>query len=149
MSTANYIQRVSDYCSQNKLKFTPNRAAVLAILHQHQQALSAYDILAKLQQQQQNTKPPTVYRALDFLLQYHFIQHIESSSRYIIGHQHAPFTPQPLLICTDCKSVTQISLSKSLKIELDQFAGQQGFRLHSQSYELQGLCSSCQQGQVS
>ncbi|GGB15682.1 Fur family transcriptional regulator [Agarivorans gilvus] len=144
MSTVNYIKSIQAYCSQHKLNLTANRSAVLAILHQHQGALSAYEILAKLQQQQANTKPPTVYRALDFLVQQHFVQHIESSSRYIINRQQQPFAPHPLLICTQCENVTQIGLSASLKAELEQFAAQQGFSLHSQSYEFQGLCSACQ-----
>ncbi|MDO6684548.1 MULTISPECIES: Fur family transcriptional regulator [unclassified Agarivorans] len=144
MITANYIQRVSDYCHQQKLKLTPNRAAVLAILHKQNAPLSAYDVLAELQQQQPKTKPPTVYRALEFLIQHHFIQHIESTSRYLVSQQQESFAPHPLLICTDCKSVTQMNLSNELKLELDHFAGQQGFSLHPQSYEFQGLCANCQ-----
>lgn len=148
MSTVEYIQHVSEYCSELKLNFTPNREAVLALLHHSNEPLSAYDILAELQKQQAKTKPPTVYRALEFLLQHHFIQHLESSSRYLVSQQDAPFGPKPLLICTDCKSVTQLDLSNQLKTELDNFASKQGFSLHPQTYEFQGLCSGCQHRQT-
>ncbi|WP_432454126.1 MULTISPECIES: Fur family transcriptional regulator [unclassified Agarivorans] len=145
MSTANYLQHVSDYCKQLKLNFTPNRSVVLAILHRSKNPLSAYDILAELQQLQPKAKPPTVYRALEFLLQHHFIQHIESSSRYLVSQQLAPFSPKPLLICSNCQQVAQPSLSSSLRSELQHFADQQGFHLHPQSYEFHGLCLHCQQ----
>jgi Fur family zinc uptake transcriptional regulator len=41
---------------------------VLKLLQQHPDGVKAYQLLAMLRHYQQNDTPPTVYRALDFLI---------------------------------------------------------------------------------
>ncbi len=71
--------------------------------------MGAYDLLAKIKSNADRpAAPPTVYRTLDFLLEKGLIHRLTSINAYIPcchpreGHQAA------FLICTDCKSVTEV-----------------------------------------
>ncbi|VTR19627.1 Zinc uptake regulation protein [Serratia fonticola] len=49
-------------------------------------AISAYDLLDLLRVAEPQAKPPTVYRALDFLLEQGFIHRVESANSYVLCH---------------------------------------------------------------
>ncbi len=57
-------------CAQKGLRLTALRRRVLELVWQSHKPLGAYDILAVLSEQDgRRAAPPTVYRALDFLLE--------------------------------------------------------------------------------
>ncbi len=49
-------------------------------------AISAYDLLDLLREAEPQAKPPTVYRALDFLLEQGFVHKVESTNSYVLCH---------------------------------------------------------------
>ena len=56
-------------CLEQGLKLTPQRRQVMALLLEQDDPASAYDLLDALQRRHQpGAKPPTIYRALDFLV---------------------------------------------------------------------------------
>jgi hypothetical protein len=56
-------------CAQRGVRLTPQRLEVLRLMSLQQGAISAYDLLDLLREKEPQAKPPTVYRALEFLLE--------------------------------------------------------------------------------
>jgi len=108
------------------------------------QAIKAYDILEMLQQEEPSAKPPTAYRALDFLLEHGFIHRIESFNAYI-GCPHPEHIHDfQLLICNQCGLVNEIT-DPDISTNLEKYAESSDFKLISQIIELKGLCKNCVQ----
>jgi Fe2+ or Zn2+ uptake regulation protein len=60
-------------CAQRGVRLTPQRLEVLRLMSLQQGAISAYDLLDLLREKEPQAKPPTVYRALEFLLEQGFV----------------------------------------------------------------------------
>jgi Fur family zinc uptake transcriptional regulator len=89
-----------------------------------------------------NPAPPTVYRALDFLLEQGLVHKLESLHAYVgCAHPDHPHASQ-FLICDDCGEVAEVeapNVDKSLKA-----AGEAiGFRTKRPVVELLGTCAQC------
>jgi len=107
-------------------------------------SFKAYDILELLQQEDASAKPPTAYRALDFLLEHGFIHRIESLNAYIGCPNPEHIHDFQLLICNQCGQVDEIT-DPDLMIKLQAYAESSDFKLMSQVIELKGLCKKCVQ----
>ena len=75
--------RAEQICLERKCNFTEIRKKVFELIWKSHKPIKAYDLLALLSSQDFVEKPPTVYRALDFLQENHFIHRIESMNAYI------------------------------------------------------------------
>ncbi|MEL0068265.1 MAG: transcriptional repressor [Gammaproteobacteria bacterium] len=129
-------------CQQQGLRFTPIRQRVLRIIWENHQAIKAYDILEQLQQLDKSAKPPTAYRALEFLLQHGFIHRIESLNAYI-GCPHPEHTHHfQLLICENCGTVKEMD-EPDLSTLVEDKVSKHNFRIQQQVIEVHGLCASC------
>ena len=138
------IARAADLCEQRKARFTPARKEVLTLIWQSHQPLGAYRILDLLAEQSgKRVLPPTVYRALDFLLDLGLIHRIASLNAYIgcpfPGSQHNEL----FLICRQCGSAAECSADQ-VSNAINRAADHANFQLESQSVELMGLCPQCQ-----
>ena len=132
-------------CTQQKLRLTPLRLRVLELVWQSHKPLGAYDILAILNTHDgRNPAPPTVYRALDFLLKQRLIHRIASKNSFI-GCAH-PENPQNCLffLCENCHSAIEVN-HNPVQTALNTVAQQLGFHSQQQSIEVLGLCVCCQQ----
>lgn len=127
-------------CEQAGARLTPLRRQVLELLWKSHQPRKAYDVLAELGDAA-SAKPPTVYRALDFLQEMGLVHKVECLNAFIGcsgGHDHQ------YLICQDCGDVADIhdaSLAKAVQAK----AGQKGFHVTSSIIEIKGHCEKCQQ----
>jgi len=138
----NAMQIAESICEKHGLRFTKIRRRVLQLVWNNHQAIKAYDILALLQQEDSSAKPPTAYRALDFLLEHGFIHRIESLNAYI-GCPHPEHTHNfQLLICKQCGFVKEMD-KPELSSSLEAYAKEFEFNLSSQVIEVQGLCKMC------
>ena len=138
------MEKADSICEQNGLRFTKIRRRVLELIWNNHQAIKAYDILAMLQDEDKSAKPPTAYRALDFLLEHGFIHRIESLNAYI-GCPNPDHTHNfQLLICKQCGLVKEIN-KPDLSTSLENYAKEADFSLFSQVIEIQGFCKNCQQ----
>jgi len=130
-------------CQQQSLRFTPIRQKVLTIIWNNHQAIKAYDILEKLQAEDKSAKPPTAYRALDFLLEHGFIHRIESLNAYIGCPNPEHIHQFQLLICKACGKVTEMDTPELSKL-LEKSVNQHHFEIAHQVIEVHGTCQSCQ-----
>ena len=137
------LAEADSLCARQGVRLTALRKRVLELVWQSHKSLGAYDILAVLSEQDgRRAAPPTVYRALDFLLENGLVHRIASLNAFIgCNHPEHPHQGQ-FLICRLCH--TAIELERPAIAEaIDSAAGSVGFSVEGQTVEVVGLCSNC------
>lgn len=130
-------------CQQRNVRLTPQRLEVLRLMTQQPGAISAYDLLDLLRVAEPQAKPPTVYRALDFLLEQGFIHRVESANSYVLCHHfEQPMHTSALFICDRCGQVTERT-TQGVEETLQKLAQEAGFALRHSVVEAHGLCAGC------
>lgn len=136
------IANAEKVCQQRKQRFTALRKHIFELVWQQHKPIRAYEVLAHLQQDGQ-AAPPTVYRALDFLLELGLIHRIESLNAYVgcctPGKKH---TGQ-FLICTSCNAFAELN-SSDINNAIHRSAQESGFKIEQQMIEISGICPNCQ-----
>lgn len=140
--TKSAIQEIARYCEDKGLRFTDPRRFVAEIIFNSKKPIGAYEILGLLGKKLENPKPPTVYRALEFLSEHHFIHKIESLDAYISCHADHKHTGSQFMICGTCKQVTEIHLC-SFPATLQTKANEENFDISRWNIEIHGHCSRC------
>ena len=138
-----FVSEVQRLCAQRGLRLTPLRANALRLIADAGRPLKAYDLLDQMKATHEAAAPPTVYRALDFLLEHGFIHKLSSINAYVGCHhpgaaQHAV----PFLICDRCQSATELEDERIVEA-LDARARATGFVPQAQTLEVHGLCAAC------
>ncbi len=136
------LERAEALCHERGRQLTEQRKTVLQLLCVSDKPLSAYELLERMRGVIKNPAPPTVYRALDFLLEQGLVHKLESLHAYVFcAHPDQPHVSE-FLICDDCGEVAEVedpSVAKSLRA-----AGQAiGFRTKRPVVELLGTCAKC------
>jgi Fur family zinc uptake transcriptional regulator len=89
-----------------------------------------------------NPAPPTVYRALDFLLEQGLVHKLESLHAYVsCSHPDHPHASQ-FLICDDCGEVVEVEDPSVVK-SLNSVGKAIGFLAKRPVVELLGTCAQC------
>ena len=140
-----FVAAVERACSERGLRLTPIRARVLGLVAGAERPLKAYDLLDLVRAGEGggSAAPPTVYRALDFLLANGFIHKLESVNAFVACHH--PSTAQhsvPFLICDRCHSAVELE-DRQVVAALDERARALGFVPQAQTLEVHGLCAKC------
>lgn len=122
------------------VRFTKLRRRVLEIVLASHRPMGAYDVLKELAPAK--AAPPTVYRALDFLVRQGFVHRIDSRNAYI-----GCFAPERrhrshFLICSQCGRAAEIE-NAQLASALAQAADAAGFAVQRETVEISGVCSEC------
>ncbi|MCB5162133.1 Fur family transcriptional regulator [Marinomonas algarum] len=129
-------------CAAQGQRLTKVRRRALELIWESHRPLGAYQLLAKLAEEGFNSAPPTVYRALDFLLTAGLIHKVESMNAYL-GCAHADKVHKGyFLICDQCHNVMEFDY-QDIHSALREKAALQGFELRSETIELTGLCARC------
>ena len=116
------------------------------MLLQAGQPMKAYDLMAAYEPGAP-AKPPTVYRALDFLEREGFVHRIESLNAFVACHHplaerdQAPHAAA-FLICDCCGATREVE--PRLGPALADQAQAAGYGLTSLTIEAHGLCADCQ-----
>jgi Fur family zinc uptake transcriptional regulator len=104
--------------------------------------MGAYDLLPALAADGFNSAPPTVYRALDFLLDLGLVHRLASLNAFIgcthPGHEHQSC----FLICNSCGKAHEMDVDPWFS-ELNDAAKAQGFVAEQQITEIVGICTLC------
>lgn len=142
MNHKQVIAEVERHCRSRGLRLTPTRRRVLELLLAADGPVKAYDLLDQLKTERPGAAPPTIYRALDFLLENHFIHRLETLNAFVScihpEHQHQGH----FLICEKCHSVTEIH-SCGLSGALAEVAAEHEFAATRQVLEIYGRCKIC------
>lgn len=136
------LDRAKHTCDESGVKLTPIRRKVLELILQSHKPIKAYDLLAQLSDSDHMEKPPTVYRALDFLLDNHLIHKIESSNSYIGCEFEHHQLDSKFLVCDKCHEVKEL-LEPKLNKALQEAGSKEGFTIRQTNVEIHGICAEC------
>ena len=140
---ANALSDAAQVCADRGARLTPLRGRVLELVWQSHRPLGAYDILEMLARDGRFAAPPTVYRALEFLLQNGLAHGIASLNAFVgcnrPGH---PETGQ-FLICCGCGTAAELNDLRIARA-VNESATEEGFAVQSHTIEVAGLCPDCQ-----
>lgn len=139
------MREVAATCVARGLRFTPLRKRVLELIAQAHRPVKAYDLLADLKGERLGAAPPTVYRALDFLIEQGFIHKLESINAYTGCHHPSERHAAPFFICDVCAGATEFCDERVSDLLIEQ-ARQLGFLPEAQTLEVHGVCRRCREG---
>jgi Fur family zinc uptake transcriptional regulator len=137
-----FVHAVVHACEERGLRLTPLRLSVLELIAASDKPVKAYDLLDRLKDDRAGAAPPTVYRALDFLLEHGFIHKLESINAYVSCHHPQEAHQVPFLICDVCASAVELCDERVAKL-LGEQAKERGFRARAQTLEVHGVCAQC------
>lgn len=136
------LARAEEHCRRHGLRFTRIRQRVLELIWQNHEPTKAYDLLDQIREERNGAAPPTVYRALDFLLEAGLVHRIESLNAFV-GCDATHGNRQPkFLICRHCHAVAEIAgpgVDRAIASE----ARRAGFAVDRETIEIRGLCRNC------
>ena len=136
------LRQADKICRANGLRLTELRRRVLELVWEDHAPTKAYGILDRLRAGGIPAKPPTVYRALDFLLDQGLIHRLNSHSAYIgclhpLRHSECYF-----LICSRCSEVKECC-NPQLASAVTRTVGRNRFRPRRTTLEIEGECRKC------
>ena len=137
-----FVREVAAACNARGLRLTEIRSQVLELIAASEKPIKAYDLLDLLKDDRSNAAPPTVYRALDFLLENGFIHKLQSINAYVSCHHPSVVHHVPFLICDVCESATEVCDERVANL-LSEQARALGFRTRAQTLEVHGVCEDC------
>lgn len=139
------LVRADTLCRERGVRLTAQRARVLELVWGSHQPVGAYELLERLRAEGLNAAPPTVYRALEFLLAQGLIHRIESLSAYVgctcPGERHGA----QFLICDCCHAVAELADDRVSRTIRQSGAGVD-FQVGHQTVEVHGVCRRCRDG---
>jgi len=142
MDSIGVVKEVETHCQTQGLRLTPTRKRVLELVLAADGPVKAYDLLDQLKSEQPKAAPPTVYRALEFLLENHFIHRLESLNAFVSCFHPNDQHQGQFLICEQCEAVTEVH-DHSIEDRLRDAALEHAFEPHRQVLEIYGICRSC------
>jgi len=128
-------------CEAGHERLTAPRRRVLQLLLAADAPQKAYDLIAAFGETGEPAKPPTVYRALEFLERLGFAHRIESLNAYVPcriegGHAAA------FLICDCCGAAEEFEPDFRPQLAA---AAAAGYAIRSVTLEARGLCAACRE----
>lgn len=135
------IAEAEKRCADAGESLTPLRRRVLELLIDQHAPAKAYDLLPQLDKQ---AKPPTIYRALDFLVRMGLAHRIESLNAFVACGVGACERSTIFLICDGCGGAHEFDAGHAL-VDLAAAANKDGFSIRRTMIEASGLCAACQQ----
>lgn len=127
-------------CEATQERLTTPRRRVLELLLEADAPLKAYDLIAAFGEGGEPAKPPTVYRALDFLERLGFAHRIESLNAYVPCRLDGESHQAAFLICDCCGAAQEFEPDFTTQVAAAQAAG---YALRSITMEARGLCPAC------
>jgi Fur family zinc uptake transcriptional regulator len=142
---ATALEAADEICRGHGTQLTKTRRRVLELIWAHRKPVGAYQLLDDLSQERGRVAPPTIYRAIDFLLDHGLIHRIESLNAFIgCTHPRHPHTGC-FLICRACGATAELEDAR-LDRALDAAAAEVAFRIERRTVEMRGLCPACTAG---
>lgn len=129
-------------CARRGVRLTALRRRVLEIILGSDRPLGAYAILDALRDDGRSGAPPTVYRALDFLLEQGLVHRLASLNVFIGCRRPALHHCGQFLICRDCGQVWELN-SEAIETTIQAAAADRHFQVEAQTVEILGCCPDC------
>ncbi len=114
---------------------------VMSALLKAKKAVSAYDIIAALGAKVR-LAPPTVYRALDRLIEAGRAHRVESLNAFVACCHKTHHDDAAFAICDRCGTVTEFE-APTIGKAIGSWTRSSGFALATATIELHGICAAC------
>ena len=136
------IETAERLCHERGLRFTELRRRVLTLVWDSHKPIGAYEILDKLGIEGRAAAPPTVYRALDFLIEAGLVHRLDSLNAFIGCPDPSRSHTGQFMICRQCRTVLELH-DAEIEAVVAGKAEKLGFTAVHQVLEVQGLCADC------
>jgi Fur family zinc uptake transcriptional regulator len=139
------LTQARERCTRANARLTPIREAVLSLIWHSHKPIGAYQIVEQLPLQTgKSIQAPSVYRAIDFLLELGLVHRITSLNAYIgcpfPGSEHSDL----FMICRSCGATAEVG-DEAINSMIAETIRKTGFVRETQNIELTGLCPTCQE----
>lgn len=139
------MERAETLCRRRGARLTAQRRRVLELICASRRPLGAYELLDRMADAGQKPAPPTVYRALEFLLAQGLVHKLETIHAFVgCRHPDHPHRSQ-FLICSSCGQVNEIE-DDTISRGVDSAGQTAGFVMERPVVELLGTCARCRPG---
>ncbi len=128
-------------CGGDGQRLTTPRRRVLELLLSAPGPVKAYDLIGAFGAQGEAAKPPTVYRALEFLERQGFAHRIESLNAYVACRLGETAHAAAFLICDCCGATREIEPAGSGEFLAS--AEVAGYAVQTLHIEARGRCQAC------
>lgn len=128
-------------CGGDGQRMTAPRRRVLELLLSAPGPVKAYDLIGAFGADGEAAKPPTVYRALEFLEKQGFAHRIESLNAYVACRLGDEAHAAAFLICGCCGATREVEPAGSAAFIAAAADG--GYQVHSLTIEAHGRCEAC------
>lgn len=143
---AHALSDARERAARSGLQLTPLRQRVLEIVASSHRPAGAYDVLAALQKERAaegaRAAPPTVYRALEFLVAQGLVHRIERLNAFVACFAGGEGHRGCFLLCEICGAATELH-DPALTEALDGAAARAGFKARRETVEISGVCATC------
>lgn len=130
-------------CESRGVRLTALREQVLELIWQNHKPLGAYTLMDMLASAStRRVAPPTVYRALDFLLEQGLVHRINGLNAFIGCPSPGTKHQSHFLICRICDTAVELDNQK-LNQDIQSSAKAAGFIMETHSLEVMGVCPAC------
>jgi Fur family zinc uptake transcriptional regulator len=127
---------------EKKLNITESRKYIYDVIAGSHKMIKAYEILAIIAKKNPSIKPPTIYRAINFLIENNLVHKINCTNSYIACFNKNLTQMCFFLICKKCKNVTESYNNKLSELLLNTIK-KNNFFLKDANLEINGICNNC------
>ena len=135
------LAAAADICRKRGARLTPLRRQVLELVWLSHRPAGAYELLARLGPRR-SAKPPTIYRALEFLVANGLVHRVKSRNAFVGCAAPGHAVAAGILICADCGSASEIA-DGSVARAVRHSAARIGFEVGGHMVEAVGRCRAC------
>ncbi|MBK0003909.1 transcriptional repressor [Erwinia sp. S63] len=127
----------------SKLKFTLKRQIIfILILRSGSQGITAYEILDFLRLKKENTKPTSVYRVLDYLIETGLAVKLQSQSKFIVRRFQSNKILSIFTVCSECGMIEELT-DNFCQLSITHLLSGLGHQLTCNAVELNVICKNC------
>ena len=145
---AEALQRAEDICAARGARLTKLRRHVLQLIWESGHApIGAYELLRRLDKEHASAVPPTVYRALDFLIEQGLVHRIESLNAFVGCASPQEEHVGQFLICQSCGTAAEMNDAR-IDRAIEKVAAELGFATNGRVIEVRGLCPICRSAEA-
>ncbi|WP_420347650.1 Fur family transcriptional regulator [Pelagibius sp.] len=130
-------------CGARGVRLTPLRRQILELLWESARPAGAYELIEALKlRDSRPVGPPTVYRALEFLMSQGLVSKIESRNAYVPCAHPERRHDCLFFICSNCGASIELE-DQRLERLICEDAALIGFRATRRVIEVEGTCTHC------
>ena len=137
------LEILREYIARRKMRYTPEREAVVREIFARQDHFSVEDLYLGLRKKRRHISRASIYRTLPLLIDAGLVAEVfqeggQTRYEHTFGHEHHCH-----LRCQVCGQVVEFS-EPALQAVEDRLARELGYRVEGHKLEVSGTCPSCQ-----